>query len=139
MRFNMRIGLLSAQVISLASVTACNSADSGVILKTPASRLSSYNSNGVSIDDLKSTCGGLAQTIASEVVQMRALEKTAEIEKKAPPSTLQEMWGRATRQDNAGPASQNYAKARNKITALNAELKDRGCRPVEIEPEFVPS
>ena len=91
----------------------------------------------VSKDELRATCTGLAQTIHAEIAQMKELERTAEIEKEASPSTIQNTWQRAFGGEGNGiPALQAHAKKRERIEAMNAELDARGCKTVDIESEL---
>jgi hypothetical protein len=57
-----------------------------------ASRLSAHRRPVVSKDELRATCTALAQTIHAEMAQLKELERTAEIEKDAPPSTVLNAW-----------------------------------------------
>jgi hypothetical protein len=90
----------------------------------------------VAKDELRATCTALAQTIHAEIAQMKELERIAELEKDAPPSTVMNAWQRAFGGDGNGiPALQTHAKKRERIEAMNAELAARGCRTVDMERE----
>lgn len=131
----------SSRVIYLlllhASLPACAPTGDAARPNAEPSRLSAHRRPVVSKDELRATCTGLAQTIYAEIAQMKGLERTAEIEKKAPPSTVLNAWQRAFGGEGNGiPALQAYAKKREWIEAMNAELDTRGCKTVDIESEL---
>jgi hypothetical protein len=68
---------------------------------------------------------------------MKELERMAEIEKNAPPPTVLSAWQRAFGGEGNGiPALQAYAKKRERIEEMNAELTARGCKTVDLESEL---
>ena len=67
---------------------------------------------------------------------MKELERIAELEKDAPPSTVLNAWQRAFSGEGDGiPAMQAHAKKRERAEAMNAELAARGCKTVNLEWE----
>lgn len=67
---------------------------------------------------------------------MKELERIAELEKDAPPSTVMNAWQRAFGGDGNGiPALQVHGKKRERAEAMNAELAARGCKTVDLEWE----
>lgn len=133
----MRSSRILCLLLLHAGLPACAPAGEAVGFNAETSRLSAHRRPVVSKDELRSTCTGLAQTIHAEIAQMRELERTTKIEKDAPPSTVLNAWQRAFGGEGNGiPALQAYAKRRERIEAMNAELDGRGCKTVDIESEL---
>jgi hypothetical protein len=133
----MRSSRIICLLLLHSSLPACAPTSGPALANTEPSRLSAHRRPVVSKDELRSTCTGLAQTIHAEIAQMKELARKAEAEKEGPPSTMLNAWQRAFGGEGNGiPALQAYAKKRERIEEMNAELTARGCKTVDLESEL---
>lgn len=98
----MRSSRIICLLLLHAGLPACAPAGEAAGLNAETSRLSAHRRPVVSKDELRATCTGLAQTIHAEIAQMKELERTAKIEKDAPPSTVLNAWQRAFGEEGDG-------------------------------------
>jgi len=69
-----------------------------------------------------------------EISQMKALQRSAALQKNALPSTLQDAWLRTFGPVGSGiPALRSYRIKRERVETMNVELDRRGCPMVKIE------